>query len=73
METGNGVWQVGVVVLWAYTEVICRLLVVVDGLFQVGNVTLVNLGNGLVVLGGNREPPHVRVNVDALGQTTDRL
>ena len=45
----------------------------VHGLFEVGDVALVDLGDGLVVLGCHREPPHVRVYVDSLHQASGRL
>ena len=49
------------------------LFVVVHSLFEVGDVALVDLRDGLVVLGRHREPSHVCVNVDRLHQASGCL
>ena len=49
------------------------LFVVVHGLLEVGDVGLVDLSNCLVMLGGHREPSHIRVDVDGLHQAPGRL
>ena len=45
----------------------------VHGLFEVGDVVLVDLGDGLMVLGGHRETAHVRVYVHGLDQAGRRF
>ena len=49
------------------------LFIVVHSLLEVGDVALIDLRNGLVVLGGHREPAHVCVDVHRLQQGSGRL
>ena len=57
----------------SYPEVISGFFVVVNGLVQVCDVTLVYLSNGLMVFGGYGEPSHISVNINALRQAANRL
>ena len=57
----------------SYPEVVSGFFVVVNGLVQVCDVTLVYLSNGLMVFGGYGEPSHISVNINALRQAANRL
>ena len=54
-------------------EEVCRRLVVLHGLLQVSRVILVDLRDGLVVLGGDGEAAHLGVNLDGLVQAVGGL
>ena len=56
-----------------HPEVVCGLFKVLHGPLRVADIVLVDLCNGLVVLGRDGEAAHVRVDVHRLHQAVGRL
>ena len=57
----------------SYPEVIGRFFIMLHGSLKICNVTLVHFSNCLMVLCGDGETAHIRINIDGFGQTIDGL